>query len=113
MNAETAKQEAIARAGAHANDEWLTAALVAIHEAARQHRYFTTDHVWPLLDGDFHTHDRRAMGAAMKMAAGDGIIEATLTWEESGSAVNHRRPLRVWKSKICLHEMIGVPGYGE
>ena len=109
QNAEFAKQSAIVSVGIHANDEWMTDALRAVHQAARENHYFTTDEVWPLMDGQFETHDRRAMGAVMKLASGDGIISPTETWKESTSAINHKRPLRMWKSAIYTGQFLGEP----
>jgi hypothetical protein len=56
--------------------------------------------VWALLDrwGVPPPHEKRAMGAAMRAAARDLVIEATDEISLSQRAPCHRRPLRVWQS---------------
>lgn len=98
QEANAAKDEAIARVEAHANEEWLEQARWAIHLVAASRPSFTSQEVWPHIPGE--THDKRAMGAAMRAAEREGIIEPTLTWQQSDSIVNHRRPQRVWRSLL-------------
>lgn len=102
---EERREEAIARAGAAADSDWKVLARKAIEQLARARETFTTDDVWKLLPADVaETHEPRALGAIMRAAARDGIIEATDEWTLSEQVSCHRRPKRVWRS------LVGVDG---
>jgi hypothetical protein len=95
--------EAIDRAGRHADADWMLTVANAILRVAQATREFTTDAIWSYLDR-YHpqatTHDRRAMGAALRAARADGIIDPTGRYAISTRPVCHRNPKRVWTSLI-------------
>lgn len=105
LAAEAAKEDAIAAAEAHADAEWKEAAYVAVWRVAGQVEHFTTDHVWRLLAQEpFATHEPRALGAVMRLAAKDGMVRATGAYWPSSRARCHGRPVRVWESRIYSRE---------
>lgn len=60
---------------------------------------FSTDDVWAFLgDGAESIGEPRAMGAAMRMAAEEGLIEATNEFRPSDRPACHRRPVRLWRA---------------
>jgi hypothetical protein len=63
---------------------------------------FTTDAIWALNErrGIEAPPEPRVMGALLKRAAEAGWIEPTDRTVQSGRAENHRRPVRVWRSRI-------------
>ena len=92
--ARAARDEAIDRAGAHASQAWMDAAFHAASRIAPGAR-FTTDDLWPALDGHW-THEPRALGAVMQRVAKMGIARATNDHVLSKRPQCHARPLRVW-----------------
>lgn len=98
--ARLAASAAITDADDHADTEWKAAARRAVRHVADANLYFTTDLIWPLLDGDVTTHERRAMGAIMKWAHREGLIAPTDRFTASTRGVNHAQPLRVWRSLL-------------
>jgi len=90
---------AIGAAGQHADVRWRTLATAAILRLAFQGGSFTTDDVWTVVEPfGVTTHDNRALGAVMKAMQRTGLIEATTTFLPSTRAVNHNRPVRVWRA---------------
>lgn len=92
--ARAARDEAIEQVGAHASEEWMAAAFRAASEIPPGTR-FTTDDLWPSLDG-YWTHEPKAMGAVMNRVAKEGVARATSDHVLSKRPVCHARPLRVW-----------------
>lgn len=78
-----ARDEAIARAEAHATEAWLAAAeriILAISAGGE----FTTDQVWDgLAAAGVTTHEPRALGAVMRRMAKHGHIGPTGTYRQS------------------------------
>ena len=96
--AEGAREEAIARVGAHAAPDFKTAAARIIDRLAKERTSFTTDDVWALLPEGCETHEPRAMGAAMRAAAKSYVIAPTDRTVNSTRPACHARPVRVWRS---------------
>ena len=97
--AEAARDEAIDRVEANANDEWLAKARQAVLWLAHNRDEWTTDDMWSLLDGcGVHTSEPRAMGAVMRWAARSGLVSKTDRVVNSRRAECHARPVAVWKS---------------
>jgi hypothetical protein len=96
------RDHAIDLVEAHAGEDWLSCAARAIKILAQGRDKFTTDAVWALLDawGTLPPHEERAMGAAMRGAARDGIVWATPEHVLSSRPACHRRPIRVWQSRL-------------
>lgn len=99
--AEQAADEAITRVRDHADPQWTERALDVIWDLAIDHATLTTDDVWAALANvDTQTHEPRAMGAVMRVAAGKGWVYASDQYRKSERAACHARPLRVWVSRI-------------
>lgn len=97
---EEAREEAMARVEAGANPEWLEECVKIGAELAREMDAFTTDHIWERLPDDAKTHEPRAMGAVMRNLSDLGVIERTDRTVNSHRPECHRRPVRLWRSKI-------------
>ena len=92
-------EEAIARAGKHANTGWKAAATQAVLHLASGQAWFTADDVWRILgDSEAQTHERRALGAVMRECQKQGIIRATGRYMKSQRIECHSRPVMVWES---------------
>ena len=101
LDAERAKIIAIDRVEAGADDSWLAAAHLVVKTLAKVEDYFTTDLVWERLEflGVEQPQEPRAMGAVIRRAVREGLIEATGRYEPSGRVDCHARPCMVWRSK--------------
>lgn len=91
------REEAIARVEENADLLWRAAALAAVYVTAVTHDELTTDDV-PL--PGVTTHELRAWGAIMRQAQVAGWIVASDRHRLSSRAACHRRPKRVWLSRI-------------
>lgn len=86
-------------------DPWMDLAAYAIGDCAEAHynsrSHFTTDNVWRWLEvRDIDPpRDPRAMGAAIRRAKKDGVIEATGEYRKSTRPACHRRPIPVYRAK--------------
>lgn len=97
---EEAREEALARVEASADPDWMEACLQIGRELADEMDAFTTDHIWERLPDDARTHEPRAMGAVMRSLSDLGVIERTDRTVNSHRPECHRRPVRLWRSKI-------------
>lgn len=93
------KNQAIGRVLEAAPADWLGTALQAVFWAASRNERFTTDEVWAFEELG-QPPEPRAMGAVMKVAEKSGWIEPTRDHRLSRRPVCHRRPLRVWQSRL-------------
>lgn len=95
---EALRDAAIDRVEEHAEPDWLAHAAAAIRIAAAAGE-FTTDDVWRILDerGLDRPRERRAMGAAMRAARRDGVVEPTDRMRPTSRPEGHRNPKRIWK----------------
>lgn len=85
----------------NASSAFLVAAGRAIASVARVQPFLICDDVWQALDGlGPVTVDNRALGAAMRQAVRDGVIEPTDTYRPSAQVKCHSNPRRVWKSRL-------------
>lgn len=102
FNAPTAKVIAINQAESHADPHWLAAARAEVDFLARVKDAFTTDDVWQRLENHDTPPPRepRAMGAVMRKAAADRVIEASGMYEQSSREINHNRPVMIWRSLV-------------
>lgn len=99
LAATEARDEAVHRAGVHADDFWLAAARFALLVTATEQATFTTDDVWQTLAelGIGAPAEPRALGALVIEASRAGVIVPTGGWLESSRPSAHRRPCRVWR----------------
>jgi transcriptional accessory protein Tex/SPT6 len=97
-----ARDAAIIQVDFNADPQWKKAADMAIRAIAMDRPEMTTDDVWRWLHevAIEAPHEPRALGAAMKRAAREGIIVATDRVKQSARPECHARPVRVWKSLL-------------
>jgi len=101
-----ARDEAMARAEASAHDEWKSAALEAVYQAASHNSRFIVDEVWSYMPGSTTTHELRAMGPVMRRAARAGWICATQEYVNSARVTAHGNPRRIWQSLLIDPNLI-------
>ena len=94
------RDAALARVAAHADPDFMAAALAAVERVAATRDEFTTDHVWVEI-GTAQTHERRAMGAVMRQAMRLKIVAPTTLFRPSDQAQCHGRPMRVWRRAVA------------
>jgi hypothetical protein len=87
-------QDAVDRCGDNADQVWLDAAEAAVLHVARMRPTWTTDDVWPLLDG---CREPRALGAVLRRLSKQGVIVKTGEWRESVRESRHNAPVTVWR----------------
>ena len=100
---ERRKREGMDRADKHADEDWSVVIRRCFFYAARTHPRFTTDLLWALMKRYYpnvETHERRAMGAVIRWAKNEGLIEDTGLTELSKRPEHHRYPCPVYRSLI-------------
>src|SRR5215510_2922762 len=101
VQAQAARDDALARVEAHAPANFMETALAVIRQIALRQQRLTTDDVWQRFRVLVaQPHERRAMGAAMVRAQTLGYIKPTKEIENSVMVACHRRPKRVWQSLV-------------
>jgi hypothetical protein len=78
--------------------EWAKHAIKGVITTARLRPQFSTDDVWYSLTKA--PEEPRTMGVIMLWAQKLGIIEPLSEWHPTLRASAHRRPVRIWRSKI-------------
>ncbi|HET9556887.1 MAG TPA: hypothetical protein VFS70_07095 [Actinomycetota bacterium] len=103
LEALAARDAALVRVRHNADPDWLAAAEAAVRAVARRQQYLTSQNVWSHLRaaGGQTVHEPRAMGAVMRAAAVDRVIEKVDQWlTPTANRVNHGRPMQVWRSLL-------------
>ncbi len=91
--------EAIDRVERNADEQWKDEAYKCVRLARVYYAEFTTDTIWKMLENIGHTtHEPRAMGAIMRRAAKEGLIEPTGKYLKSRRPECHKRPVMLWRS---------------
>ena len=94
-------EEAIRRAGEHANEEWKMECIEAIRDICIRKQEFTMDDVWDALRGsECHTEESRALGAIILEAARRKYCRNTGRYIKSRLKVRHSRPIQIWESLL-------------
>ncbi len=93
---EQLKDEAVDRVE-RSHEDWVALTKRVVIALANNRAEFTTDDVWQLL-GQRTPVEPRAMGAAMRIAAREKIVERTDRVQKSVRPACHRRPVTVWRS---------------
>ncbi len=102
---------AVSRVRQGASSAFLLAASEAIVKVARVQATFICDDVWQALSGSgVQTQDNRALGAAMRAAVRDGVIEPTAEFRPSAQVQCHSNPRRVWRSRVYSCSAFSVGG---
>jgi hypothetical protein len=99
MQGDLLREEALERLK-RAHALFIEGALLVVARVARWQATLTSDDVWSAMPEGLSTPEPRALGAVMRQGARDGLIQPTESWVLSTRAVCHRRPLRVWTSRI-------------
>ena len=101
--AREAANRAIEQVDRAADPAWKKAAMRSVAELAALRPEFTTDDVWESLhrSGQEMPREPRALGAVMRTAAKMGFVEASDRYAQSARVACHRRPIRIWVSRIC------------
>ena len=99
--AEQARERAIDAVGRAADAAGRNAALQAVQDAAQASPEFTTDDVFERLAAlPVQTHEKRAMGAVMRLARKLEWCDPTLRYVRSRRISRHRAPIQVWVSRL-------------
>lgn len=99
--AQLALDDALGRVEQSADEKWIKAADYAVSKLALRKPDLTTDDVWDVLDGlGVETPEHRAMGAVMRRAAKDGIIQRTDRTIKTRRPSRNKGDVRVWRSRI-------------
>lgn len=93
-----ARDEAVARVDANADERWKEYAARFIRHYARTHETFTASDVYMAMM--VHPREPRAMGPAMTRASNAGEIEMTNEFRTSSNPSSHAGNARVWRSLI-------------
>lgn len=101
-DAESRRDDAIARAERHALQEWKDTTMQIIKVLAIAYPTFTTDDVWLELNRTPHvgTHEPRALGSMMRAAYKLGWVAPTDQYVKSRRPECHARPVKVWRSRF-------------
>lgn len=94
-----AKIRAINKVESNADPAWLAKAYGLLRDLCASQLYLTSDDLWLALDGAGVPvpHEPRALGAVMRQAARDGLIESTGTYVPSEREACHARPVQKWR----------------
>lgn len=96
-----ARDTAIERVKANADDNWEDRAMAALWDVCRKEREFLVDDVRDELDRrGIVTHDMRAIGPLMLKASKKGMVEHTGEYRPSRQAQCHGNPRGVWRSLV-------------
>jgi len=81
---------------------WLPFARKAVYRAAKSLEYLTSEDVWADLEdnGLEGPSDNRAMGAVMRWAENELLIEITDRVVPASRPSRHRAPIRLYKSRV-------------
>lgn len=99
---ERVTRNAVNTAGRHADPQWWDAAMDIVHVLAEERDTFTADDVAErLARRSVSTHDKRALGAVLRVASRKGgVIASTGEWTKSRRPETHGRPVMIWRSLI-------------
>ena len=81
--------------------DYMDELVAAIEKTATELAQFTTADVWDRCSPETRANiEARFMGAAMRRAKAMGLCFTSQEWRTSNQRVSHRRPMRVWISKL-------------
>jgi len=97
------RDAAVDAAGANADVTWFQQAYQAVENLAHSRHRFIVDDVWKVLAqmGVEKPVEARAMGAVLRRAQREGIIEPTGGLRRSAQVQCHGNRRQVWKSLVC------------
>lgn len=93
---EALAREGMGRAESNADQDWLTRAREVVKALIAAGEPFTTDHIWYRLEQlGVATHEPRALGALIRQAAKQGVIQRQ-GYIPTTRPEAHARPIPVW-----------------
>lgn len=101
--AQVAKEIGMQAANANAAERWCDLMLLLVQFTCQEQLVFTSDDIfdrYDAIDSPPTTHDNRAFGSIMRVAARKGWCEKTDTVRESKRKSLHASPRAVWRSQI-------------
>lgn len=104
-----ARDDAIARASGALSEGARLKILAAVSRVCQSSDTFTTDDIVQQLGGTIPHHEPRVLGALMREAHRRGWCEPTDRTRQSTQVRNHRRPMRVWQSRISPSVRLATP----
>lgn len=105
---ETARDEAVERAKAHADPQFLERAYECVVHVARRQKEFTSDVPVAVLEEtapELKPHEPRAWGAVMVKARREKVIAPTDRYQPTTRKQGHRGPRRIWKSLLYTESL--------
>lgn len=99
-SAQEARDAAIDRVEANADEEFFNTALDAVMGLAISQAQFTTDDLVECLRDIPAPREPRVFGAVMRTAARHGWVEASDRYGASNRRKSHARPKRIWLSLL-------------
>ena len=98
ITATTTKHQAINQVQQNADPTWMATIHQLIQHIATTTTTFTSDDLWHAIENQQLPipHEPRALGAAMRQAHRDGLIQPTANYRPSHRVACHARPIRVW-----------------
>lgn len=100
-------EHALRRVEQNADPAWMRCAITAVRATATRRGTLTTDDVWDTINATYpgvSTHENRALGAVMRIAARQGWIKPSGTYRPTKRRGAHKRPVAVWFSCIQSHD---------
>jgi hypothetical protein len=85
-----------------ADEDWAAFMFRAVVNVAKRKEFFYGDDLerYRQQHNGPSTHENRALGPLMLQARRSLICEPTDRWVCSSQSINHRRPMRVWRSLV-------------
>ena len=94
-----ARDDALQRVEEHAPPTWNDLAYQTLLDYARSHAEFTAPE-FVIATGLPKAPEQRALGAVIRHAASDGMIENTYRTRKSPDPGQHVRPCTIWRSAV-------------
>lgn len=100
---EALREKSIKQVDEHADEEVKASLLRIGRSLAYARDKFTTDavrYVYEKNEGNPPIREPRVLGPIMRKLEGEGLIVPLDEWKLSEWEKNHRRPIRIWASKV-------------
>jgi len=94
-----ARDEAILRVDANADEEWKIAATQALYRVALEQSTLISNDLWRYVS---KPREPRALGPLMQRGVSQGWIVATPDFKPCPSVTRHAAPARIWRSRIWV-----------
>lgn len=98
MNVDQIIAEAVEGSYGAAPNTWKDQAQAVVHHLAIEKPFFTSEDVWATLE--MPDNGGSALGGVMRRCAKHGWIELTGETSPSTRELQHKKPVRIWRSKL-------------